>query len=265
MRCLLSSLSLAISFALAVSQLHSQSAPDMAKAEATVMRVDEEFRLAKMHNDTAALDRTLSNDFYETNQNGNSRNKEQMIDLFRGFPIKSLTTDEHHVRIAGNTAFVTGSQTEDGNRMSFMRAYVGSGDVWQLRSSMQFTLPDQAVETGVEGDVMKVDEAYRLAKLNRDVRVLDRILADGFIETNQNGNSRDKAQTIELWKAFAISSLTTDSHLVRIAGDTALVTGTQTESGIERMVFSRVYVRGTHGWQLAASAQFLSPIPGRSM
>src|SRR5229473_2592262 len=69
----------------------------------------------------------------------------------------------------------------------------------------------------VSEDVMKIDEAYRLAKLNRDIKALDRILADAFNETNQNGNSRDKAQTIELWRTFSISSLTTDTHQVRVA------------------------------------------------
>jgi hypothetical protein len=108
-------------------------------------------------------------------------------------------------------------------------------------------------------DVMKIDEVYRLAKLNRDVKTLDRILADGFNETNQNGNSRNKAQTLELWTGFAISSLTTDTHEVRVAGDTAMVLGTQTENGNERMLFTRVYVRGSSGWQLLASMQFRDP------
>src|SRR5713226_962468 len=79
----------------------------------------------------------------------------------------------------------------------------------------------QPASRSVSEDVMKIDEAYRLAKLNRDIKALDRILADAFNETNQNGNSRDKAQTIELWRSFSISSLTTDTHQVRIAGDTA--------------------------------------------
>ncbi len=117
----------------------------------------------------------------------------------------------------------------------------------------------------VDDDVMKVDEAYRLAKLNRDVKALDRILADGFNETNQNGNGRDKAQTIELWRTFSIGSLTTDTHRVRVAGDTAMVTGTQTEDGTERMLFTRVYVKGSTGWQLLASMQFRDPNPGRSL
>jgi hypothetical protein len=118
---------------------------------------------------------------------------------------------------------------------------------------------------GVGDDVMKIDEVYRLAKLNRDIKVLDRILADAFNETNQNGNTRDKAQTIELWKSFSISSLTTDTHQVQVAGNTAMVTGTQTENGAERMLFTRVYVNSSAGWQLLSSMQFRNPNPSRNL
>src|SRR6202030_3325168 len=62
----------------------------------------------------------------------------------------------------------------------------------------------------LQEQVMRVDEDYRLAKLKRDTTTLNRILADNFNETNQNGNSRNKAQTIELWGYFTIGSLTPD-------------------------------------------------------
>ena len=115
-----------------------------------------------------------------------------------------------------------------------------------------------AAAQSVADDVMKVDEAYRLAKLYRDIPQLERILADDFNETNQNGNSRDKALTINLWRSFIIPSLTTDTFQVRVTGSTAMVTGTQTE-GTERMLFTRVYVMGSNGWQLLSSMQFRNP------
>jgi TonB family protein len=116
-----------------------------------------------------------------------------------------------------------------------------------------------AAAQGIADEVMKVDEAYRIAKLDRDISTLDRILADGFNETNQNGNSRNKAQTLDLWKSFSITSLITDSSEVRPSGTTAMVTGTQTENGFERMLFTRVYVLDGGGWHLLASMQFRNP------
>lgn len=110
--------------------------------------------------------------------------------------------------------------------------------------------------------VMKVDEQFRLAKLHNDINTLNLILADNFYETNQNGNSRNKAQTIELWTSFPIRSLTTDSAELRKSGDTAVVTGAQTEEnggGTDRMLFMRVYINSSQGWKLLACMQFRNP------
>jgi hypothetical protein len=235
-----------------------------AQPAAEVMKSDEAYRLAKLHRDIPALGRILADGFNETNQNGNSRDKAQTLELWKGFSINSLTTDTHQVRVTGNAAMVTGTQTEDGTeRMLFSRVYVKNTTGWQLLASTQYRNPNPyagpVAEQGVAGDVMKSDEFYRLAKLDRDLKALDRVLADAFNETNQNGNSRDKAQTLELWKTFGIGSLTTDTHEVRVAGDTAMVLGTQTENGTEKMLFTRVYVKGPAGWQLLSSMQFRDP------
>ena len=131
-------------FFLAVSQSREQLTADP-RSNDPVMKVDEEFRIAKLKNDTAALNRILADNFYETNQNGNSRNKAQCLELFTSFPIQSLTTDEAKVRITGNTAVVTGSQTEVNqsgvDRMLFMRVYVNGPNDWRLLASMQFRNP----------------------------------------------------------------------------------------------------------------------------
>jgi hypothetical protein len=49
---------------------------------------------------------------------------------------------------------------------------------------------------------------------------------------------------------------------VKITGDTAVVTGLQTEhngGGIDRMLYLRVYVRAGATWQLLAAMQFRDP------
>jgi hypothetical protein len=123
-------------------------------------------------------------------------------------------------------------------------------------------VPASGRPTADADQIMKVEEQFRLAKLNRDTRALDLILAEKFYETNQNGNSRNKAQTIELWTSFPIDSLTTDSADVKITGDTAVVTGSQTEhngSGVDRMLCMRVYVRAGSTWQLLAAMQSRDP------
>ena len=132
---------LAFAAILVATGIQAQHSAQLTGEHAAVMKVDEEFRLAKMHNDTSTLERIVSDHYYATNQNRNSRNKEQLIELFRTFPVSPLTTDEFHIRIVDGTAFVTGFQTESGDRMAFMRAYVKNGDAWQLISSIQFHKP----------------------------------------------------------------------------------------------------------------------------
>jgi hypothetical protein len=233
-----------------------------------VLKADEAYRVAKLTRDQAALDRILAPDFKGVNQGGVVRDKAGILALWTWFSVDSLTTDSADVRLAGDTATVIGSMTENGSdKLLFTRVYVKRAGAWQLLTSAQYLNPNQHGTaphrvtktprlTPAEEDVMRVDEAYRVAKLKQDTTALDRLLADGFNETNQNGNSRNKAQTIELWKSFTINSLNTDTAEVRITGDTAVVMGTQTENDNEHMQFNRVYIRSGYGWQLLSSMQF---------
>jgi ketosteroid isomerase-like protein len=107
--------------------------------------------------------------------------------------------------------------------------------------------------------VMQVDEEFRVAKLKKDTATLERIVAEDYYGMNQNGNGRNKKELIELFKTFSISTLTTDTFQVRVAGDTAFVTGTQTEDGADKMVFLRVYMYRSGNWQLTASMQARDP------
>jgi len=106
--------------------------------------------------------------------------------------------------------------------------------------------------------ILKVEEQFRVAKLKNDIATLKLIVADDYCGINQYGAKRDKAQLIDLWTAFPIKSLTTDSAEVKITGDTAIVTGTQTEvngMGTEHMFYMRVYVRSAGAWKLLAVMQ----------
>ena len=99
----------------------------------------------------------------------------------------------------------------------------------------------------------------------KDVGVLSRILDDSFVETNQYGRSRTKEEMIDLFRTFPIDALSTDTSDVRVSGNAAMVTGTQTEirgSDREDMLFTRVYVYDGDAWKLFASSQFMDPRVG---
>ena len=124
------------------------------------------------------------------------------------------------------------------------------------------------VDVRRESGVWGAEELYRRAKLANDIPAMNIVLNEQFVETNQNGNSRDKSQTLDLWRTFPISSLTTDTAQVRFAGSSiAVVDGTQTEqngTGTDRMIFTRVWILNGGSWELLSSTQYRDPRAGGS-
>lgn len=109
-------------------------------------------------------------------------------------------------------------------------------------------------------EILKVEDAFRSAKFTKDVTALKRILADEYFGMNQYGRQRDKAGLLELFSSFNLSSLTVGKADVRVAGDIAIVTGSQSEenpAGKEEHLFTRVYVKREGRWLLLSSTQLV--------
>jgi len=125
------------------------------------------------------------------------------------------------------------------------------------------TIPEGMISLAEQSRVLARDEQWRHAKLANDLPLMTEVISDDFFETNQNGNSRNKAQMLDLWSTFKITSLSTDRATIRMSGDTATITGQQTEvngTGTDRMLFTRVYVKDKNGnWRLLSSTQFRDP------
>lgn len=131
------------------------------------------------------------------------------------------------------------------------------------RQSATVFSPATGEDAKLAPQVIAVEEAYRVAKLHHDVQALDQILSADFYGTNQNGNSLNKREAIELFTAFPIQSLVVDRASIRFSNANATVTGEQTEvndTGIDRMLFTRVYVpNGAGSWLLLSNTQFRNP------
>lgn len=133
------------------------------------------------------------------------------------------------------------------------------------RSPYDHTAPAKGSLVSFDGlnPILAVDNLWRKAKLTNDLAAMDRILSDDFFETNQNGNSRDKAQALDLWSTFRISSLIPARATIRVMGDIVTITGEETEvnaTGTDRMLFTRIYrSSGQEQWRLLASTQFRNP------
>ncbi len=111
--------------------------------------------------------------------------------------------------------------------------------------------------------IASLDEKLRLARLSNDTEVLDRLLSEDFVETDQNGNSRNKPELIAQARSFRIRSLETNRATIRSSDQAVTIVGEQTEvnaSGTDRLLFTRVYVHApSKEWRLLTSTQFRKP------
>ena len=109
---------------------------------------------------------------------------------------------------------------------------------------------------------MSWDEAN--AFKNYDTAALDRILADDWVLVAVDGQRHTKADLLGELKAHkgALTSVTLDSIVVRVFGDTAVVTGNDEEKHISfdgkdvsgRYAWTDVYVKQKDGrWRIVAS------------
>jgi hypothetical protein len=110
-------------------------------------------------------------------------------------------------------------------------------------------------------EIVRQEEALRSAKATNDVAALERILADDYLGMNQNGNVRNKAQTLELFRTFPITSLQIKVGSVVVGPTEAVVTGEQDERtcDLEAMLFVHVYALRGGRWQLLSNSQFRRP------
>ena len=111
--------------------------------------------------------------------------------------------------------------------------------------------------------VASLDEKLRMARLSNNIGALAPLLSEDFVETDQNGNSRNKAELIELVRAFRIRSFEINRAMIRSSEPAVTIVGEQTEvnpSGTDHMLFTRVYVQApSKEWRLLASTQFRKP------
>jgi hypothetical protein len=119
---------------LAVNVTIAQTATSDSKG-VDVLKVEAAFSEAKIHNDVAALDRILADDYIGINQWGVRRDKQATLHLFRTFTTTSLVPSRVSVRVSGDIAVIDGIVNESNQwKFLFLRTYVMRQGRWQLLS-----------------------------------------------------------------------------------------------------------------------------------
>jgi len=125
-----------------VGQEQSAKGSHRTSVEGTIRKLDNERIQAQIHADATALGRIYAADFIGVGPSGTVRTKPQVIlDFTSGdLTFQSITTDDVHVRIYGDTAVETGLSTMIGQdkgktvprHTRFTRVWVKQQGHWRL-------------------------------------------------------------------------------------------------------------------------------------
>ena len=98
------------------------------------------------------------------------------------------------------------------------------------------------------------------ALVRRDAAVLQRIIADDWLETSWDGTSFDKAKAIADLSLATVVIDPLKVHKVRVFGDVAIVTAGDTEksasvgdNGSAHYVWTDVYLKRNGQWQIVST------------
>lgn len=118
-------------------------------------------------------------------------------------------------------------------------------------------------ESATVASIRKLEQQRIDAGLRKDVAALEATTADDYLQIDMNGNVRDKVTQM---KRIASSEVTMESNtldevVVRVYGDTAVVTGRATAVGTirgepyPRIRYTRVYVKRDGQWKVVLFQQ----------
>jgi hypothetical protein len=118
-----------------------------------------------------------------------------------------------------------------------------------------------------EADLLGFEHRWIDALLHKDVRVLDTLLADDFLDNTYNGNVYAKREILARLAAGGPTypSLGLTETRVRVYGTAGVVTGVntvKTDGGPVRVRFTDVFRREGCGWRAVSAQETLIPAPG---
>ena len=248
------------------------------KDEQEILKIHMGLDQAYLKGDIAAFERVLADDYVYSNPYGKMFNRDQNLEEMRKevakptYKVLAATSDDVKIKVSGNMAFVTGNWAsttippdnanaephKDTGR--YTGVYEKRGGNWLLVAEHFSEAPhDRKL---MEQQVLKMGQEYVKMIKNQDATAIERILADEYLYTNEEGKVKNKAEDLASYKnsdvkfeLFEISD-----QKVRVIGNSAAIeTGTvrfkgtgkgKPFDGSERYTTTWVWRGGR--WQIAA-------------
>lgn len=212
-----------------------------ASAEQELIKLEQDWAKAIVARDIQTLDRIEADDWFYTDPDGNVITKAQdSAELKSGaYVATSFVADDMKARVYGETAVVTGRNTETSTykgkdtsgQYRWTDTWVKQAGRWQCVATHSSKIAAAPADSAaMEQELMKLENGWNDAVVKNDVAFLDRILADDLTDTSADGTVSTKTQDIADLKSgdFKCTSAVADNFKVRVCGDTAVVTGRNT-------------------------------------
>jgi ketosteroid isomerase-like protein len=239
---------------------------------------------AKRIGDVSRLDQLITSDFIKINRFGRLLGKRQTIALARN---PHYATEDVHVRVYGDTAVVSGRESDEGEAaggVRFLRVWARVDGRWQewadqgtritseteaerlartpnatarshdVDDEVRSNHVTEAAEApdGMARDIRDAERAYRLAERTGDATMLDRFRAPEFVLVDLLG-----AVLTPPARLPAIRSVVDEDSNVRVRGSVALVVGrverTKIPGGaMDQFRYSAIWVQGGGRWRIVA-------------
>jgi hypothetical protein len=264
----------ALSSGLLVSAQQSGSVAD------EVLRMERAQADATLKKDRAAYERLLADDYSYIHSNGSVNNKAEEVTSTMSAEIKwtSDVLSDAKVRVYGDAAVVTAVETLQGAAKGFVAGprritdvWIKRGGRWQIAGGIttlvsKDTSPNGAAsavkdlkarsaagKTAEEGAVLKADEAFARADLDKDDSKAKALQTNDYSFVSRSGalaTPADAATPQHTSHVVAYDS-------VRASGTVAIVQGSLLWTDVNKfspgvLRFMRVWVKDGSAWKLAA-------------
>lgn len=279
MRVLLLFLLLLAICAAAVAQ-GPEGKPSESKNVLTLKQLEQDWLDAYREGDAAKMDKILADDFIGRWADGSTQTKDEQLKAIRTGAEKHSTNEmlECNVRLYGDTAVVTGLQTEESvlegrngsGTISYTDVFVKRDGRWQVVASE--TKRVATLNPKSDGNtIMELERRWAKAEEAYDPKALNDILAEDFGSMDETGKLRNKAQEIASdgeWKPPGPEVV--DDMSVRVDDDTAICLGrftwTDRSSGSVKLQgrFVDTFLRRNGRWQVVANSYVRTDGQGHS-
>lgn len=248
------------------------------KEERDVLKFIADYDQAYVNQDVSFAERVWADGYVFSAPDGSSQNRAKALQEAREdkanpkYKLLSFKSVNDSLSIRGNTAIASGTWTSSTVPTNDLKAepHMDHGRytmVLERRNGSWMVLAEHNSEAPhdkkiMEATVLKASEEYNQIMMRKDRAAYERLFADEFISTFDNGKIRNKAEEIDHMTSpeLKIETTTTSDQKVRIIGNNAaLETGTYTTTGTskgtpftEKGRYTTTWVSRNGQWQIAA-------------